>query len=601
MFEAYSVGVKLTLTNLISPQLALLSKEFERLDGLTLALKQSLGKISVDSAGMKGLTSAANATNRAFERAALSAATFQRQLASIHAMGTPMLPGGGGRGGGGGGGGGRRSPGGFHGGNIHLGAGGVGLGTVGMATGDWFWPLAATGAAAYGGKALYESAKDLNTEQNKLRLFGMTQAQNNEAFDFVKNMRVYGTTQTENMASFTEAQGVGRDSGLAGAEALKFAKIASPVLAKMDALGIGLDSESRGNLHAANVSFLRFAEQSGGARDTDTLDRLANQAYKVTQSSGGLVNYAALKAMTSKGGFWTQNMSDAGFGHNEPAIAEMGGDAYGTGVATAGIRLSGGIKPTNAMMHEYFRLGIWDPSKIAYNRSGGFDHFINGQNPMDPSALKLLSADFAEFYRTILKPKYDNLGITSITEIGRENSLVLGRTGGRVGNNTEKNLPILDNALAAYNKAMSIDEAGKVLQQSLGGKEAEFTAAWTDFKTQWGTTMLPFFTGILNGGANILRAIHGSGSEADAHPGQHRVWSQGGRGGIGRWVDDAPAERSRFVSRQSPHTTVHTQVNLDGQKIASVVSKHQGNAASAPQTGMSGFDSRLSLMPAGGR
>ena len=74
MFEAYSVGVTLRLHNLISPQLALLAKEFEKLDLLTTTLNKSLKAISVDSTAFRSLTTATNATNRALERASVSAA-----------------------------------------------------------------------------------------------------------------------------------------------------------------------------------------------------------------------------------------------------------------------------------------------------------------------------------------------------------------------------------------------------------------------------------------------------------------------------------------------------------------------------------------------
>ncbi len=47
-------------------------------------------------------------------------------------------------------------------------------------------------------------------------------------------------------------------------------------------------------------------------------------------------------------------------------------------------------------------------------------------------------------------------------------------------------------------------------------------------------------------------------------------------------------------------TVVHTQINLDGKKIAHVVTKHQAKAFAAPQTGTSFFDGTQALAPAGG-
>src|SRR3984957_9278569 len=351
MFEAYKIGVTLVANNLVSPQPALLAKEFENLDVLVIDLQKSLKKISADSSGLRALTTATNATNRAFERANLSAAAFRNHLASIHqssgaigvasamAASRGRLPPAGG-----GGGGGSRGPSGMHGGNVHVGPGGVGLGTMGFAAGAGYWPLLAAGAAAYGGKALYESAKDLNTEQYRFRLLGMTEAQNQEAFTFAKNRQIYGTTQIERLAAFREAQGVGRESNLPDSAALNFAKIASPFLAKLDALGKGLDDEA------------------GGLKSAAEFGRLADIAYKLRQSSGGTIDFEQLRAVTSRGGAYTQNKTDEGWAYAEPIIQELKGNAYGVGVQTAGMRLFNVLSRTpKNLAAEATRLGLWTP------------------------------------------------------------------------------------------------------------------------------------------------------------------------------------------------------------------------------------------------
>ena len=175
MFEAYAISVSLVAKNLVSPQLALLAKEFEKLELLTVSLQKSLGKIAIDSSAFRSLTTATNATNRALERASLSAASLQGHLSAIHRLGgnpaTPLLPG---RPGGGGGGFVGHGRNGFHGGNIHMGPGGIGMGTVGMAAGDAFVPLAITAGLLYAGKSLFESAKDLDTEKQRFKLFGLS-------------------------------------------------------------------------------------------------------------------------------------------------------------------------------------------------------------------------------------------------------------------------------------------------------------------------------------------------------------------------------------------------------------------------------------------
>jgi hypothetical protein len=55
-----------------------------------------------------------------------------------------------------------------------------------------------------------------------------------------------------------------------------------------------------------------------------------------------------------------------------------------------------------------------------------------------------------------------------------------------------------------------------------------------------------------------------------------------------------------YVRGNSKSTVaVHTQVNLDGKKIATVVTRHQANDANRPQTGLSTFDGKQALAPSG--
>lgn len=64
---------------------------------------------------------------------------------------------------------------------------------------------------------------------------------------------------------------------------------------------------------------------------------------------------------------------------------------------------------------------------------------------------------------------------------------------------------------------------------------------------------------------------------------------------------DPNAKRPNVVAGKGGQgLTVHTSVNLDGQKIATAVSKVQAKEANRPQTGISSFDQTQGLIPAGG-
>ncbi len=101
------------------------------------------------------------------------------------------------------------------------------------------------------------------------------------------------------------------------------------------------------------------------------------------------------------------------------------------------------------MMHDMLKLGVWDQSVIALNSKGGFDHFL--KNPLGAEAIQALMDDFPTFYKNFLHSKYEQFGITGADRV-RENQLLLGRQGGKGGNLTEKILPLMDNAFAAYQR-----------------------------------------------------------------------------------------------------------------------------------------------------
>jgi hypothetical protein len=74
----------------------------------------------------------------------------------------------------------------------------------------------------------------------------------------------------------------------------------------------------------------------------------------------------------------------------------------------------------------------------------------------------------------------------------------------------------------------------------------------------------------------------------------------GPNGDLGGWLGGKVYEFFHPYDASSRAVHVTTHVNLDGRKVAAVVSQHQGRAASAPQTGSGGFDPRLQMIPAGG-
>lgn len=605
MFEAYQVGVTLKLHNLISPQLALLSKEFEKLDLLTVTLNKSLGKIAIDSSAFRSLTTATNATNRALERASISAERLQGHLSAVHRLGSmpapPMLPAPG-RGGGGGFGGHRNN--GFHGGNVHMGPGGVGIGSIGVAAGDAFVPLAITAGMLYAGKSLFESAKALDTERARFKLFGMSDAQNNEAFKFAADMHIYGSTQTQNLRNFREAQGVFREAGLNDSSALDGAKLAAPILSKLNALDGALDEESAARSHTSNLAMLRFVESAGGLKSQDEFRRLANIGYKLKVGSGDTVDWQQLQQFEKRGLSAAINISGEGLARIEPSISTLGGSAVGVALRTGFGRLQGIVKNLPVpVIDELLKTGVWDKKKVELNSKGGISKFLDPNGPMSAENSKLLSENPELFYEQVIRPIYAKMNLDAAGVI-RQNALIYGQTGGGLANEWEKQLGTIERAVSAFNKTLGFDAASAKLPDSLTGQQEEFEAAWTDFKTQWGTTMLPYFSGILKAGAALLRPVDEKSSG----------WTKFGKGVAGMnpvsaikfLADEArarDAERGIYVAGKSGKPLVF-QLNADAERmgitVTPTVSQQQGMSANGPQTGITLFDHSQGLIPAGG-
>jgi len=569
-----------------------------KLDGLVMGLGRTIKTIGAETPAFRSLATGINSASRAMERASVNAAAFQRNMtaaiaAAASAGGMPRLPGGGGAGGGGGGGGGGRAFGGYaHGGNIHLGPGGLGVGTVGIAAGGAWLPLAVGAAGVYGMHASYESAKDLDTERQRFRLLGLSGAQNADAFQFVDGMRAYGTTRAENMRAFREAQGVFRESGLSDGHALEGAKLAAPVLAKLDFLAKALGGESAAKMQTANMAMLRYVELSGGLKDASTFNRLADFGYRLNASSGGTVDWQQLLGFKKTAGTAGYALTEDALARLEPIMAEMSGGRAGTALATSYNRVTGITRVPNQIAHLLTDMGIWNKGQVDFNSQGGIKR-ING-NPLGVANTKLLAENPELFYETVIRPIYTKMKLSS-DEIARDNAAIFGRTGGAFFNAIERALPTIQHSVEALKKTADITTAVDIARKGLNGQEQEFTAAWTDFKAAAGTTMLPFFSGLLKGGADILRR---AGAYGESQKGEG-FWSKVGGVLSGRASMSLFGESPYVANGLLTGGNKGGVVVMDGVKVGQIVTGHQVRAMGRPQTGGTGFDGRMQMAPAG--
>ncbi|MGJ7529858.1 phage tail protein [Variovorax sp. GB1P17] len=619
MFEAYSVGITLKLHNLVSPQLALLAREFEKLEALSVTLKSTLRRVGEESAGLRAVAKAGNASAAALERASRSAAGLQHHMAALRATSAtmphlgPALGGGGGAAGAAAAGaaaaGARARQHGLHGGNVHMGPGGIGIGSVGFAAGGAILPLAMTAAMLYGGHSMYESAKALDTEKARFRILGMSTDLNNEAMKFVKDMRVYGTTRTENMKQFREAQGIFRESGLDGSAALAGAKLAAPVLAKIAFATESLDEEAKTRMRSSSLAMLRWVEMSGGLKSPQKFNELADLGWKLTQTSGGNVNWESLRQFSAISGNAGRFITAEGLAALEPIIGELKGSGAGTGLRTALNRITGIVKIPNQVAHSLVENGIWDGSKVEWNKAGGIKKF-NG-NPF--GGYDEFVKDPASWYAKVMIPLYDKQKL-SAEERGRSNSMLFGGTGGRLFTLIEQQMPTIRHSVEATHKAMGIDKSTEEAKKTLAGKEREFIASWNDFKTTFSEGALPAFSNLLTNAAGMLRSIAGfmekpglkSFMDAYRNPGDFYK----GLFGLDKKGDDTPGAPSGGFGTNgggaafgNPNirgagpqmVQVDSTLVLDGKAIGKAVSTYQAKEMNRPSVGPRTADGRQSL------
>lgn len=342
-------------------------------------------------------------------------------------------------------------------------------------------------AIAYGGFHFMQSAVDVGAEYQTLlarfSAYGMGDAAVKEADKFAQATKVMGASKNDMLRFFTEAQGVFRESGaLTTEEQLKGARLAAPMMAKMQFAMASMDPAANHMTHAKELDMLRFVEQAGGLNSPEKFNSIMNNAYKAVQSSGGKnVDFSQLRQFMSRAGTSAYNLSDTAlYAKLEPIIGEMKGGAAGDALMTAYNRLTGTLKLPNQVVKQLEDMGVWDKSKIIHNSMGGIKSIIGGPGSQ-LTDLKLLASDPVEFYEKVIRPKYAAKGLSE-EQIQLQNNVIFGRQGGKMFNLIEKQMHVIELAAKAFEKQMGIEDASKQTAGTYTGKKVDFDAKWKDFQ-----------------------------------------------------------------------------------------------------------------------
>ncbi len=515
-FDAYAVAVKITLANHVSAGLKVVREELQTTGFEVGKLNTKLEFLAKNSKDAWAALRSGRDVANVFKAPANDAARYQRELDKLHRtlekpfspVAAPVFnhpainPANGGSGGNGSGippvipipipaqpvpaRNGRQPP--SVAGAYHSAMNGMMAGGMMVAGG-----MAIAGAL----KGPVREAIEYQRELAKLQQYGLGASQISEAQDFVRANEIIGTSIHDRLQMFADAQGAFRESGMSGSHALDAAKIMMPVLSKYQVasgmLGDG-KSVSQDQLQQLN----KTVELMGGLNSPKRAEEIADGIFRAVQSSGKMVSNRDMRQFITQGGVATAGLTDkAIFAGLEPIIGEFGGSSTGTGLQTAYSRSHG----MNALMpsittNEMLRLGVWEEDKVKRTKGGGarFEH----GNPMEANLSKLQETDPVQFAKAMMEV-YTKHGITSINDIGRENNILFGRTGGRVYTKIMQQIEVLERSEKAFDNAKGINQTVDNNANSPMMKILAFHKAMDDLGLAIGDVIIPVLMPVIKG------------------------------------------------------------------------------------------------------
>jgi hypothetical protein len=618
MIDVYGIGVTLKLTDMVGPQLINLAKQFEKIDLLAISLNKSLRAVGSNTAGLKALNVETGMLDTKLERANQQAILLERNLRGLKAAGmvpgvnTPLpgvVPGLGGSGGRGG----HRGGGGLHGGNIHMGSNGVGIGSVGMGLGSGaLVPLVVAGATLYIGHGLYEEAKKLEKARADFGNLNLSKAENAEVLKKSRDLTsdVHGTKVTENMALI-------QDLHTATGDLHHAVQLAGPYAVFANAAKI---QNSGKNVDGLVLNSIKALEHRGDPvmQNQAELDKELRMQSQVHFFTKGVVSPTDYYAMSRTGKLAYQLASpEYLYGPAAALISANSGATAGTMEMTALSSLVGGHMDKKAKGF-LIGLGLWqdqvDP-KVAemrkrFDKDPEYQKIVaaNGGNLIQTGGLsaensKLFVEDRNKFVLDILMP-----AIKKKYGLDMSNEDVARLLSGNFNRNTSADLSFfVTNQMkvakdtAGIRKSKDYTDANAMYMNTAVGAEENFVAAWTNFKTEFGSNVLPVITSVLNDGATILRNISefkqkffpssdSAEGEKSKDKGLTPAWKLPG------WPwgnDEKKPEDDKGVQAGN--------VYLDGQKVGYITGKYIAKDMSKPPTGPNFFDASMSPRPVGGK
>jgi hypothetical protein len=350
-----------------------------------------------------------------------------------------------------------------------------------------------TGAYMFG----IREAKNYQTEMARLRALGMGNAVNSDALAFLRQMKTFGTSRTENLTLMRDALSVFGD--------VEHAKMALPMLAKMKFGNEALyGSEEGAENEQKFIDMMKVVELRGGTKNQTEFNKQSNMVQQVLAATGGRVGPDEWRALISTGGLAAKSMRDDAFYYQlEPLVQEMGGKRVGTALMSAYSNLYQG-RTTKRAIDNLQKFGlIADPSKLV--------HAKGGREYMNPGALKgaeLFRQSQFEWVQKVLVPTLAKHGMTSKDQ-------VLDAIGEIFTNRTAANLiatMYLQKTQIEKDERLSrgadnIDKMSAEGENTVRGRELRARARLHNAELAFGKAMIPIYTTLIDKAAAFLEVI----------------------------------------------------------------------------------------------
>ncbi len=348
-------------------------------------------------------------------------------------------------------------------------------------------------------------AKDVETEQQRIRALGLGEATSNEAIQFATNAKTIGVSQAEKLTLMRDALSVFGD--------LPHAKLVLPTLAKMKfANEVLYGSEDAAANEQRLVNMLKVIELRGGLASESRFKEEAEQIQKVSTATGGRVGPEQWQDFIQTGGVAAKQLrKDAFYYQMEPLIQEMGGHALGNGLNSAYNNIYQG-KTTIKAARELQRLGLIDPKKVKLNK-------IDMLKEIQPGALKggeRFKQSPLEWLEQVFLPTLAKQGITDPDQIKDIIATIFSNRAAASFFTTLylQRAQIHKNAKLSA-KAAGIDASHSLAQQTSRGREIQLLAKLHDLKRALGQQVLPLYTKALEMAAKATQRLT---AWIDKHP-----------------------------------------------------------------------------------